>query len=60
MHVKAAVGYDADLSNPTTPQVIQSGAMSANVDTLLSQFVAPQDHAGSYGIQILYAALSGI
>ena len=60
MHVLADPTVDVNLSNPTTPQQIQSGANSTNVNTTLSQFVAPADHAGSYGMQIIYAALSGI
>lgn len=50
--------YDANLSNPL-PNTIGTGANSSVVTTTLAQFVASQDQPGSYGIQILYAAVSG-
>ena len=39
--------------------LLAQGANSTNVNSTLSQFVTPQDAPGSYGIQILYSAVSG-
>jgi hypothetical protein len=56
--------YDASnvLLNNVSLEVgglLASGANSTNVNSTLSQFVAPQDQPGGYGIAITYAALSG-
>jgi len=56
--------YDANLSYGLSgqsgiPQTIATGNNSTNVTTTLAQFVAPQDQPGSYGMQILYSAISG-
>lgn len=51
--------YDANLASPTTPNTIASGSNSTIVVTTLAQFVAPQDRADTYSMNILYSAVSG-
>jgi hypothetical protein len=50
--------YDHDLSNGGQSAIVGAGTNSANVSTVLSQYVAPNDHAGSYGIQVVFSAVS--
>ena len=45
--------------NLETGGLIGTGSNSTNVTTTLSQFVAPVDPPGSYGIQVVYTAVSG-
>jgi hypothetical protein len=48
--------YDQDLANGG---IVSAGANTTNVALTLSQFVGAQDRAGSYGIQVLFSAVSG-
>jgi hypothetical protein len=50
--------YDHDLSQTGQSPVVGAGTNSATVSTVLSQYVAPNDHAGSYGIQVVFSAVS--
>jgi hypothetical protein len=49
--------YSGNLANPNVQ--VGAGANSTNVPLTLSQFVAPQDQPGSYGMTINFAAVSG-
>jgi hypothetical protein len=50
--------FNRDLSNATQSPLVGSGTNTANVGVVLSQYVAPNDHAGSYGIQVVFSAVS--
>jgi hypothetical protein len=53
-----AYDYDHDLSNAAQSPVVAAGTNSASVSTVLSQYVAPNDRAGTYGIQVVFSAVS--
>jgi len=48
--------YDQNLANGG---IVGAGANTTNIALTLSQFGAPQDPAGNYGIQILFQAVNG-
>ena len=56
MHVLNGAAYDQNLANGG---IVGAGANTTNVGLTLSQFVAPQDPAGSYGIQVVFSAVTG-
>jgi hypothetical protein len=49
--------YSTDL-NLVAGGTAAQGTNSANVPLVLSQFVAAGDHAGAYGMQVLFSAVS--
>jgi hypothetical protein len=60
MHVITTVGaaYDHDLSNLAQSNVVATGQNNVDINVTLSQFARPNDQAGNYGIQVMFAAVS--
>jgi hypothetical protein len=56
MHVLNDGLYDQNLANGG---IVAAGSNTTNIALTLSQFGAPQDAPGNYGIQIVFQAVNG-